>query len=269
MNSLTLVAPSWHGTDLLKTFIPNAIASFSEDSRLIVVVNEYSKEDEILVNEFKLQYSDKFDFILREDNIGPMSVDYANPLIDSELHVNCNNDMLLPKGWDAQVINNAARNKNITQSLFLLEPYGTGNPLVIVENLGDYTDPNTEIKFNEGVAQGKWKLNNNIVGYNHPIVTNFKDYLAVGGYSNNFDMRWSSGYSLDNFFPWRLKQLKNDYKFVTLKDLCVYHAISLTNKRQSASYRSNNGIQHFIDSTGYHWLDFNREINAFSPINID
>jgi len=268
-NKLTVVAPSWHGIDLLKVFVPNAINSFKEDTRLIVVINEYTPEDKTLAYEFKDQYKDRITFVLREDNIGPMSVDYANHLIDSELHVNINNDMLLPYGWDEIVIKNAKNNKNITQSLFLVEPYGTGNPLVIVDNLGDYTDPMTEILFHSNFGKGKYKLQNNIVGYNHPIVTNFKDYLAVGGYSNNFDMRWTSGYSLDNYFPWRLKQLKSDYRFVTLKDLCVYHGISLTNCRQNAEYRAKDGIQHFIDSTGYHWINFNREINAFSPIEID
>ena len=91
----------------------------------------------------------------------------------------------------------------------------------------------------------------------------------MGGYSDNLDMGFHPGYSCDNDFAFRLKKLHNDFKFIGLGDWFVYHAISATNNKLPPEVKGRNGIQRFIEKNGCHWLDFNRDIGLFNPIEIN
>jgi hypothetical protein len=138
----------------------------------------------------------------------------------------------------------------------------------VVDNLGGFTEEGTYERFNENHKTGKYKLRNQ-VSYTHPILTKFSDLKAVGGYSDNMDLGWHPGYSCDNSFAFRLKQLHPDFQFITLGDWCVYHAISATNNKLPPEIKARNGINHFIHKYGQHWQDFNNRIGLFNELQIN
>ena len=254
--------PSYHGPELLKVSIPAIIRSFREDSKLYVVFNDADKESVEICSDFNVE------FIATRTNYGTLSVDLFLPLLDCEYVGQINSDMIPSEGWD----------KNLTDiikgfgfpcsaSTQLVEPYGTNNPLVYIDNLGDFAQ--VEEKFQENYRQGKYNRNT-VVGYNHPIVVALDDYKKVGGYSNNFDKRWSPlCYGLDDHYSWRLRQLHPNFQFISSGKDFVYHCISATNNKFDKNYRdSNNGMNHFQHDSWMTLWEFRNSVNAFSKIEI-
>ncbi len=265
MKKLSVLIPSWKSADLLKVCLPSLQESFTEDSEVIVILNEADDDSIAVCRENKVK------FISLDKNYGPMAVDFAKPFIEKSEYVgNWNTDMIAVPGFDKELCGIIDRNYPTTASCFLVEPHDTGgNPIVKTDNLGEFTNPNTKIQFLENYKNGKYRFPSPIISYTHPIVCRSSDFLKIGGYSNNFDMRYLSGYGLDNLFPWKLKQLNKDYKFITSNVFCVYHGISLTNRKLAPEIKNRSGWGEFIQDTGTNWQQFNAEINIFSPISIN
>ena len=69
------------------------------------------------------------------------------------------------------------------------------------------------------------------MGYNHPICVKREDYLKVGGYSGDWDMDFYSGYGRDDMFPFLLKSFNKELRYITLKDVHVFHQSSVTMRK--------------------------------------
>jgi len=253
---------AWKSPELLKVFIPRFLDSLTEDVNLKIVLNEADDESINLCRDYKV------DFVAIDKNYGTLAVDFLIPFTNAEYVLQSNTDMYFPVGWDGAMLKSIRANGPCSVSLSLIEPWGHGNPVCITEDCGDFAKEGTCEKFRENFKAGKYKLHNQ-TSYTHPILTSFDDLKKIGGYSDNMDMGWHPGYSLDNSLAIRLWRLHNkNFKFITLGDWFVYHGISRTNEKLPSEIRSRNGINHFIHKYGCHWLDFNREINIFSPIEI-
>lgn len=255
------VMPSWKGPDLLKRTIPNFINSLSTDSELIVILNEADKES------INICLDNKVKMIALDKNWGHLAVDFAIPLLKSEYVININSDMYFHKGWDNDLIEIIKENGNSSASCFNIEPVDTGSPFVFAENLGDFLDERTEQLFLENVKSGKYfKNRKKLYSFNHPIMVKTKDFLAVGGYSDNFDLDWFPGYGLDDDFMARLYNLHSDFKGICSDKSCVYHGISLTFKKVDPATRARNGWNVFQKKHGYSIPQFHHYMKRGKPL---
>lgn len=241
---LIAVMPSYQNPELLREAIPAFKKAAKLDSELIVVLNAPDDESVKICNE------NKIDFIVSQINYGTVAVDFAIPRIArSEMVMMVNDDMILSDGFDIQaqqILSEPATSCSAT----LIEPENTGNPVVICDNLGEFTG--MKAKFDARFAENAYQTNCK-VGWNHPIVVRTTDYLAVGGYSNNLDMRWAPlCYSLDPHFAWRLWKLHGEkFNFVISNKFFAYHGISMTNRRMPRSTHAlDNGYNNFLNDSG-------------------
>lgn len=264
MHKHTALMPCWKGAELLSVSIPSVLESFSEDSKLVVILNEVDKES------INVCIDNKVEFIGLNRNHGTLAVDYASSLVNSEYVSNVNSDMLFVKGWDSNLIDIINQYGPCSASCFLVEPYNGvhPNPTVIADNIGEFTNPLTKTIFLNNYKEGKYKLNKKRRGFNHPIMVKTNDYFDVGGYSNNFDQRYYPGYSLDYNFPWRLwTKYGGKFDFIVSDTSCVYHGVSLTNNKLEPDIKARNGWNAFIQDAGMDTATWNRWIRALEEID--
>ena len=252
---------AWKSPELLRVFIPRFLESITEDVNLKIVLNEADAESINICRDYKV------DFVAIDKNYGTLAVDFLIPFTKAEYVLQSNTDMYYPKGWDTKILNVIKNNGNCSVSLSLVEPYHYHNCVVFVDNLGNFTDKDTYDKFAANHKSGKYKLPDQI-SYMHPILTKFSDLKKVNGYSDNMDMAFWPGYSIDDDFPFRLKKLYNNFQFITLGDTFVYHGISMTNNKLAGGDKARNGIARFIEKNGMHWQDFKRQIGVSNRISI-
>lgn len=260
MNSLSVLMPSWRGPELLKVSIPAILRSFKGDSKLYVTLNDADDES------IEICRANKVEFIALKDNWGTLGVDFFLPDLNCEAVGQINSDMIPSEGWDIEAVN-MVKNGNCSFSTQLVEPYGTSNPLVYVDNLGNFSHE-LEQNFQNNIKSGKYNRDS-VVGYNHPIVTSLVDYKKVGGYSNNFDLRFKPlCYALDDLFSYKLLAANNgNYQFYSSGKHFTYHCISATNNKIDKRYRdANNGMNHFSSDSGMDLWSFRNKIRAFSKI---
>ena len=241
---LIAVMPSYQNPELLREAIPAFKKAAKLDSELIVVLN--TPDDESI----KVCGENKIDFIISQNNYGTISVDFAMPRIkNSQMVMMINDDMVMSDGFDVEaqrILGDTATSCSAT----LIEPENTGNPIVIYDNLNGFTG--SKAKFDKKVIASTYQTSNK-TGWNHPIIVRTSDYLAVGGYSNNLDMRWAPlCYSLDPHFAWRLWKLHNEkFNFVISNKIFSYHGISMTNRKIPRNIHAmDNGFNNFSNDAG-------------------
>jgi hypothetical protein len=251
---LIAVMPSYQNPHLLKESIPAFKKAAKLDSELIVVLNTPDAESIQICND------NKVDFFVSQVNYGTISVDFVLPKIaKSELVMMINDDMVLSDGFDLEA-DGLLQEANTSCSATLIEPENTGNSIVIYDDYGDFIG-------------SKEKLDNKIGGYstsnkkgwNHPIIVRTSDYLAVGGYSNNLDLRWAPlCYSLDPHFAWRLWKLHNEnFNFIISNKIFAYHGISMTNRKISRDIHNlDRGHDHFSNDAGFSVQDFKNKLGV-------
>lgn len=261
MTKLSIVLCSWKSPELLKNCINSIEKSAFVDYKIFVALNDGDKESsELLIDK-------NIDFIRLNRNYGTLSVDFLSTFIRSEYWINVNDDMLFHAGWDKDLISIIESNGNCSASCHLVEPIGTNNPVVDIDNLGSISE-NAYYKFIENARSGKYIRPNNIISYTHPIMVKTSDYFKIGGYSDNFDMNWFPGYGLDDFFAYRLYKLYDwNFKCIASKKSCVYHGISQTNNKLDPQVKSRNNLDYFYYKTNMSIHDFRNKINIFSTIN--
>jgi hypothetical protein len=258
-----ILMPSWKGPELLKVSIPAVLRSLRADSKLFVLLNSADEESITICRDNKVQ------FMAIEANLGTPGVDLFRPLLDCQFVSQINSDMIPSVGWDQKLIE-VVNSESCSASTQLVEPHGTGNPLVIVENLGEFGEE-LEKRFQERYLAGDYNRDS-VIGYNHPIMVRTSDYFKVGGYSNYLDPRWMPlAYGLDDHFAWRLWKMYKDrnepYRHISVGNAFTYHCISATNNKIDKSYRdANNGMNHFQADSGMDIWNFRQQINAFSKV---
>jgi hypothetical protein len=230
---------------MLKACIESLNKSFTVEASIKVVLNQGDKESAEYLSDSGIE------FVRLNENYGTLAVDFAIPLFDAEYVVNTNDDMLFHPGWDSDLIGIIERNHPCSASCSLIEPVGTGNYVVKVDDLGDVENPETYQKFIDNWSQGKYKREHKKSSYTHPIMVKTSDWMKVGGYSSNFDMNFFPGYSLDDSFPYRLWKLYGGaFKHIASNESVVYHGISRTNNKLSPEVKARSGWDYFIKQTG-------------------
>jgi len=262
MHKLSIVLCSWKSPELLKSCINSIQKSASVDYKILVALNEGDKDS----CQFLLE--NNINFIRLGENYGTLSVDFLSNLARSEYWININDDMLFHEGWDNDLISIIESNGNCSASCHLVEPIGTDNPVVDIDNLGPICE-STYSQFIYNVKSGKYIRPNNIISYTHPIMIRTSDYFKIGGYSDHFDMNWFPGYGLDDFFAYRLyKTYDWNFKCITSKNSCVYHGISQTNNKLDPAIKSKNNLDYFYYKTNMSIHQFRNKINIFSSADI-
>jgi uncharacterized protein YkvS len=261
MPKLTVQMCSWRSPEVLKTCINSLIKSLSVDTNIIVTLNEAEEES------IKYLMALKIPFIALPFNSGTLGVDFSLPFVlKSEYVINSNDDFLFHKGWDIDLINIIENNYPCSASCGLVEKINTNNPIVRVDDLGEFTDPNTYEKFIKNVENSKYVREKKMVSYSHPIMVRSQDYLSVGGYSDNLDFSWCPGFGLDDYYPYRLWKLHGErFKFITSNKSVVYHGMSMTNNKLEKK-KHNDGWNYFKQKTGLWIPEFKQKINCFGEI---
>jgi hypothetical protein len=241
---LIAVMPSYQNPELLREAIPAFKKAAKLDSELIVVLNSPDSESVKICNE------NGIDFIVSQTNYGTVAVDFAMPRIArSEMTMMINDDMIMSDGFDIEA-QKILLEPATSCSATLVEPENTGNPIVIYDDLGGFAG--SKVKFDEKISLNTYQTSNK-TGWNHPIIVRTSDYLAVGGYSNNLDMRWAPlCYSLDPHFAWRLWKLHGEkFNFVISNKFFSYHGISMTNRKIPRNIHAlDNGYNNFQQDAG-------------------
>ena len=253
---LIAIMPSYRNPHLLRESIPAFKTAAKLDSELLVVLNSPDKES------IDICYENGVDFFVSNINYGTISVDFLlSKVCKSEFVMMINDDMVLSDGFD--ITTKEILSENATScSATLIEPENTNNPIVICDNLGDFVG--SKKKLDQRILEKKYTTSPK-VGWNHPISVRSKDYLAIGGYSNNLDTRWAPlCYSLDPHFAWRLWMLyEKKFNFHISPNIFAYHGISLTNKKIPRSiHEADRGEQNFFHDTGFSVSQFKRIIGT-------
>lgn len=258
MTKLSVILCSWRSSQLLASCIDSIRQAQSVDTDILVTLNEGLVESEEVLR------ARNIDFVSLRTNRGTLAVDYVSTMIRGEYVVNINDDMLFHKGWDTDLISIIEQNYPCSASTHLVEPFGTGNPIVVVDNLGDFYK--AQATFSERQAQGKYETKS-VINYGHPIMVKTDDYFKVGGYSDFYDFNWFPGYGLDDWWAYRLYAL-HDWKFkcITSGKSCVYHGISMTNNKLSPAIKARNGREYFRQKTGLTIEQFRHKISCFNTI---
>lgn len=259
MKKMTILIPSWQEPEVLKVSIPYLLESYTHETQTIVILNEGDKESVDFLNQYP-----EVEFIKLNKNYGPLAVDWALPMVDGEYVANVNADMIFPYGWQDELLEIIANHYPCTSSCHLVETFHSNNPIVSVDNLGDWLSKDAAELFLLNYSNGKYILPN-LISYTHPILTLAADFRKVTGYSN-FDLNWFPGYGLDDWYPYKLKQLDPKYNFITASKSCVFHGSSFTSRKLSQAIRDKNNSNYFQQLTGRSIQQFRQEINIFSQI---
>lgn len=241
---LDIIVPVWRAEDHIELFTDSILEAINpEITNIIFVLNEcdYDNTGKILH-----KYYEKTNFFLRKsrENLGPIGVDLAmfapNLLREGAIIGNVNTDMFFEKGFDEKILDYFNKNytdKNkFTISPVVVEPYGTGNPKVIIDkDLQEFSEKTKE-KFLSKREEFLSKTPKCSHSYNHPIFCAVDDYVSVNGYSDNFNFDFWHGYAADDYFPFRLWEKNNGkFNFMLLRDCFVYHEISKSTGRIESS----------------------------------
>ena len=230
----------------------------SSDYEVFVILNE------IDAMSMKLCEMHGVNFIGLSRNEGTLAVDYAIPHLKEFKYVaNLNIDMIVCPDWDVKLICKLQEYGDMaTVSSPAVEYNGGANGLDTLNDpeLPRFASARAIQNFSENCKQGKYKFPN-IISQRHPVVCTVDNFLAVRGYSDNFDRNYYPGYSLDFDFPFRLwSELRID-KMVSVGDAPVLHDYSSTMKKLPPNLQANNCWEYFKKKNRMSIDDFKKAIN--------
>ena len=260
-----VLIPSWKEPDLLKVTVPRLLASLSEDSTVVYILNEGDAESVSVLVEHDV------DFIRMNSNYGTSAIDFAIQLAHSkygaEYITNSNTDMVYAKGWDTDLMNIIEENYPCSASCFLVERSFSDWKNVIMWPFAEFNGETAD-RFISEFEAGNFRLPNKMVAYSHPIMVKTKDFLTVGGYSHGLDMNWFPGNGLDDWFPYRLMQLhKGNFKFICSDKSGVLHGGSMTSCKLPDDVKKKSNWDYFIEKTGGHNItQFRQAIGVFDKV---
>lgn len=258
MKELSIVIPAWRSADLLKVSIPSLLANSQSDCEIRIALNEADKES--------IEYlrDNKIECICLNDNWGTGAIDYLFTLCSGEFLVNSNTDMLYSPGWDVELIRICRENYPCSASAFLVEPLYTNNPCAVIDDLGDFFGARDAFEANW--RAGKYR-NKRMTSYSHPILCRTEDMYRIGGYSHTFDPQFRAGFGLDDLTPFKWWKAHNEkFRFIASETACVFHGMSMSNKKLAPDMKSLSGWQRFIDVTGMNIHQFRAAIGIFQDV---
>ena len=242
-----ILLPCWKAPELLSVCVPSILKSISNDSELIVILNEVDNESTTILDFYGVKHFDS------NTNLNVSGVDLAIPYIKEMGHkyvTIASSDMLYSDGWDTIMMSELEANYPCSVSASLVEPKANGGGQCY--DVIDFFGKGSHDVFNTNVSSGKYKAGVTYSHYGHPIMVRTSDFLDVNGYSDGMDMAWidAQGRALDDWYAFRLKQNhEGDFKFINLDKALVYHAISLNTSKHPIRY-DGRGASYFQSKTG-------------------
>lgn len=255
----SLVMCSWRSPHLLKAAIPALLKGSVEDTKIFVALNQPDKESiDFLLGQPRVQ------FVRLDNNYGTLAVDALLPLLKSEYSLWLNDDMMFSYGWDKDIIDDLENNYPAAVQIRGVEKRHTDGTIALSDlSLPDFTDPSAYDVFNFNVTAGKYNCNK-VYGLFHPILTRTKDLLAVNGYTDNFDINWWPGHSMDTYFAYKLWRYNSEYRFILSNTAFDYHGCSMTNKKLKAvdpAADNRHNSEYFFKQTGMTHREFHKIVN--------
>lgn len=256
---------SWNNPRLLKRCIESLTKNMDLYVDGIAVVLNQADEESI-----KFLLEKNIPFVGLPENRGVLAIDYLKPFVEnSEYFMNTNDDMIFHKGFVDDILDIMVKYEPCSASCRLIENFYSGNPVVVVDTelRNIYSDETIE-KFTLRAESGVYDVEDLIIGWMHPICVKSSDFLAVGGYSGNWDMDFVSGYARDDMFAVLLSGLYQSqgkyFRHIGSNKSFVFHASSETMKRLPNQIRcqDNNGL--FQQRTGYTIPQFREAVQAFA-----
>jgi len=250
---IAILIPCWKAPELLRVCVPSVLESIMTDSEIIVVLNEADEESVEVLDAMGVKHIDK------DTNYGPSAVDFAIPYVQENgfrYVANVNSDMLFSKGWDMTAIRILENRRPCSVSFPLVEPNSNCGPPIRIKDEIDFFDDESSRIFNQNVEDGKYRTIET-TACSHPIVVTIEDFLLVGGYSDNMDMRWVEvcGNKLDPYFAFRLYEVYGSkFGLIRTNEGFVYHHVSYNKTKFGASFKS--GASYFRGKTGMSFSDF-------------
>jgi len=257
MDGITVVLCSWKSFPMLYTCVESLRANSLENTNIKVVLNEYNRDSVNYLSDINI------DFVACKDNRGTVAVDLLTPLLDSEYVVSINDDQIVNKGWDADLLNIYTDHYPCVPSVKCVEPEFTNNPMVIADNVGHILEILTRIKFEENCLNDKYKTHN-LYGFNHPNLVRVSDWKKVGGYSCGLPYNFFGlgGYNNDDYFNYKLWKLYDEQlKFIVSGNSWVFHQVSFSGKRLPPEIKNYDSHAKFVELTGMTTKQFRDKLN--------
>jgi GT2 family glycosyltransferase len=255
---LTIPICTWKSPDLLNNCLGSLINASTVETKIIVIIQEIDHESIKICEKLNIEY------INIPKNMGALlAIDFVIPFLNSEYISIINDDMIFPVGWDAKLINTIEKNYPCTASAVLVERSNL-DPLyqknVISDDLGEINELTFDL-FNNKYKQGFYKKTSSF-SRQHPLILKTEDFLKVNGYTDGWDMSWFPGYCLDDYFPYKLLHLNQNYKFILDGDVAVYHGVARTISKLQDKEKYNPEI-YFQKKTNISTFQFRKLIGEF------
>lgn len=255
-HEFSVILCSWKNPHLLKPCIESIRATTGLDTQIFVCLNDVDLESSEYLR------SEKIPYVAVHENYGTLAVDFLKPFLKSEYVIWINDDSLFSYGWDCDMKHYINKFYPAAAQVRGVEKRPTDGVVALSDmTLPDFTEPHAFAEFNKRVTIGKYK-SDLIYGLFHPIACKTKDFLAVNGVSDDFDMNWWPGHSMDTYFAYKLWKFHDEKtKFIISNTSFYYHGSSLTNKKlkaidPEADNRHNSG--YFMEKTGMDHPAFHR-----------
>jgi len=260
--NLTIPVCTWKSPSLLKNCLDSLIKSATVETQIIPIIQGKDPESIKICEDFDLEY------INTPKNLGAsFAIDFTIPFIKHEYTAIINDDMIFSIGWDKKLIETIEKNYPCTACAVLVER-SNHDPLyqknVISDDLGEI-DETTFDKFNQKAKNGFYKINDSY-SRQHPLILRTEDLFKVNGYTDGWDLNWYPGHCMDDYFPYRLLKMNENYKFILNGDVPVYHGVSRTIKKlfsENKEALSYNPQKYFQHKTGMSTTDFRKIIGEF------
>ncbi len=264
MKDLAILIPSWKGSDYLPFCLSSIKQNCVTNYEVFVILNEVD------VQSMQICSFHGVNFIALNRNEGTLAVDHAIPYLRNFKYVaNLNIDMILPKNWDSILLSKMQEyNDHATVSSPAVEHSGVNNGIDMLNDpsLPKFNTLECLRQFAENHKDGKYKFPN-IISQRHPIICTVKDYLAVGGYSDNWDFSWHPGWTLDFFFGYKLWKERKIEMMISVGEVPVLHDCSSTMNKLPPDLKSRNCWDYFKKRTGMTVNEFKNQIKFNTIVN--
>jgi len=264
MKDLAILIPSWKGADYLPFCLSSIKQNCVTDYEIFVILNEVD------IRSMQICEAHGVHFIALDRNEGTLAVDHAIPYLrDFKYVINMNNDMLCCPNFDATLIMEMQKyNDKAAVSAPAVEYNGGANGLDTLNDpsLSPFNTAACLNEFTDNYNNGKYKFPN-IISQRHPVLTTVKDFLAAGGYSDDWDFNYFPGYSLDFDFPYRLLTRCGIENMISVGAAPVLHDYSHTMHKLPPNLQAKNCWDYFQKKNGISINEFKNRIKFNTIVN--
>jgi GT2 family glycosyltransferase len=240
----SILIPSWNNLELLQCCIRSIQKHSSHAHEILIHLNEG------VDGSLEWVQKEGFTYTHSTENIGICrAMNTMGTLATTDYLVYMNDDMVVLPRWDERLATWITRieDQPFMLSATLVEPRESGNACVVVADFGrtpETLDEQGLINALPTLARPDWWGSTW-----PPLVMRKQDWIAVGGFSEEF----SPGMSSDNDLSMKLWQL-GCRQFIGAGDALVYHFMS----KSTGKVKRNNGRKTFLEKWGITHSVFDR-----------